>query len=69
MSHSEPLQVVVDLEQTAETVKGQITIAGAASATFFGWLELIDRLDRAVERHGGCGQIESTTGGNDAGEL
>ena len=69
MSHSEPLQVVVDLEQTAETVKGQITIAGAATTEFFGWLELIDRLDRAVERHCGPRQAGSTTGGNDADEL
>ncbi len=49
MSLSEPLQVVVDLEQTDETVKGQITVAGAATTAFFGWLELIDRLDRAVK--------------------
>jgi hypothetical protein len=53
MNHNEPLRVVVDLEQTAETVKGHITIAGAASTAFFGWLELIDRLGRAVERHAG----------------
>ena len=69
MSHSEPLQVVVDLEQTAETVKGQVTIGGAASTAFFGWLELIDRLDRAVERHSGSGQAESMTGASDADEL
>lgn len=69
MSRSEPLQVVVDLEQTGVTVKGQITIAGAASTAFFGWLELIDRLDRAVERHCGSRQAESTTGASDADEL
>ena len=69
MSHSEPLQVVVDLEQTAETVKGQITVAGAASTAFFGWLELIDRLDRAVEHHCGPRQAGSTTGASDVDEL
>ena len=46
MRPREPLQVVVDLEQTDETVRGHITVAGAASTEFFGWLELIDRLDR-----------------------
>jgi hypothetical protein len=61
--------VVVDLEQTDETVKGHITIAGAAAVAFFGWLELIDRLDRAVERHCGPGQTGSTTGGSDAHGL
>jgi len=49
MSPTEPLQVVVDLEQIDETVKGHITVAGAATTEFFGWLELIDRLDRAVD--------------------
>ncbi|MGH2887197.1 MAG: hypothetical protein ACRDPA_31630 [Solirubrobacteraceae bacterium] len=57
--------MVVDLEQTEETVKGQIAIAGAASIAFFGWLELIDRLDRAVERHCGSIQTESTAGPRD----
>jgi len=69
MSPSEPLHVVVDLEQTDDTVKGHITVAGAASTEFFGWLELIDRLDRAVERHCGPTQAGSTTGGSDVNEL
>jgi hypothetical protein len=69
VSNTEPLQVVVDLEQAADTVKGHITIAGAASTAFFGWLELIDRLDRAVERHGGPREAAPTTGASDADEL
>ena len=69
MSPGQPLQVVVDLEQTDETVKGHITVAGAASTEFFGWLELIDRLDRAVERHCGPRQAGSTTGGTDVNQL
>jgi hypothetical protein len=69
MSHRQPLQVVVDLEQTDETVKGRITVAGAASTEFFGWLELIDRLDRAVERHRGQIRAGSTTGGCDVNQL
>jgi hypothetical protein len=69
MSPRQPLQVVVDLEQTDETVKGHITVAGAASTEFFGWLELIDRLDRAVERHCGRRQAGSATGGSDVNQL
>jgi hypothetical protein len=69
MSPSEPLHVVVDLEQTDETVKGHITFAGAATTEFFGWLELIDRLDRAVERHCGPRQVGSTTGGSNVNQL
>lgn len=69
MSPREPLQVVVDLEQTDETVKGHITVAGASSTEFFGWLELIDRLDRAVERHCGQTQAGSTIGGSDVNQL
>ena len=61
--------MVVDLEQTDETVKGHITVAGASSTEFFGWLELIDRLDRAVERHCGQRQAGSTIGGSDVNQL
>lgn len=68
MNKSDPLQVVVDLEQTEETVKGRITIAGSASTAFFGWLELIDRLDRAIERHRGSSRAESRAGASDADE-
>lgn len=69
MSPSEPLHVVVDLEQTDETVKGHITVAGAVRTEFFGWLELIDRLDRAVERHCGPRHAGSTIGGSDVNQL
>lgn len=69
MSPSEPLRVVVDLEQTGETVKGQITVAGAAATEFFGWLELIDRLDRAIERYSGSRPAGPTIGGSNADEL
>ena len=32
------------------TVSGQVTAPGAPGAEFFGWLELMDRLERAVDR-------------------
>jgi hypothetical protein len=69
MSTGEPLQVVVDLEQTDETVKGHITVEGTATTAFFGWLELIDRLDRAVQHHCGRGTAGSTTGASDVHGL
>jgi hypothetical protein len=52
MSPDSSVHVVVDLERCAETISGQITVAGAETTAFFGWLELIDRLERAVEDHG-----------------
>ena len=52
MSSAGPVQVVVDLERHAQTISGQITVPGACPTAFFGWLELIDRLERAVEDHG-----------------
>jgi hypothetical protein len=66
MSPGEPLQVVVDIERTDATVMGQITVAGTAATAFFGWLELIDRLDRAVERHWSSREARSTPGGSGA---
>lgn len=47
--------MVVDIERTEATVMGHITVTGATTTAFFGWLELIDRLDRAVEGHCGPG--------------
>jgi hypothetical protein len=43
-----PVQVVVEMESTGSTISGQISIEGAPPSGFFGWLELIDRLERAA---------------------
>lgn len=40
--------VVVELKRTSATISGQTSIDGAAATEFFGWLELIDRLERAA---------------------
>jgi hypothetical protein len=48
MSTSRRMRVIVDIERSATTVSGQITIGEVTPVEFFGWIELIDRLDRAA---------------------
>ena len=52
MALDSPVQVVLDLERSAQTITGQITIVGAGTTSFFGWLELIDQLDHAIDDQG-----------------
>jgi len=47
---SQPVRVMVEIDKGAETISGRITVGGAPSGTFYGWLELIDRLERATSR-------------------
>jgi hypothetical protein len=44
------VEVIVQIGHSDGTVTGQITSPGAPGAEFFGWLELMDRLERAVDR-------------------
>lgn len=48
MGEDGPVQVVVELERTGSTISGHVAVAGAPPTEFFGWLELIDRLERAA---------------------
>jgi hypothetical protein len=48
MGEDVPVQVVVELERTGSTISGHVAVAGAPPTEFFGWLELIDRLERAA---------------------
>lgn len=41
-------RVVVDITQTSNTVSGRVTVGDGAATEFFGWLELIDRLQSAA---------------------
>jgi hypothetical protein len=45
--------VLIEIRRTGDTIAGQIGVEGAPATDFFGWLELIDRLERAadVSRH------------------
>jgi hypothetical protein len=45
----EPVHVVLDLEHTDGTISGQLSVGGDQPARFHGWLELIDRLERAAD--------------------
>jgi hypothetical protein len=44
------VEVIVKIGHSDGTVSGQVTAPGAPGAEFFGWLELMDRLERAVDR-------------------
>jgi hypothetical protein len=58
MSPDSSVKVVIDLERCGQTIGGDITVAGQGTAAFFGWLELIDRVERAIEEFaspGGAG--------------
>jgi hypothetical protein len=44
----EPVRVVLELEHGLDTITGHVAIAGDPAARFYGWLELIDRLDRGT---------------------
>ncbi|HEY1510915.1 MAG TPA: hypothetical protein VGF93_18040 [Solirubrobacteraceae bacterium] len=49
MRAAEPVHVVLDLEHTDGTISGQLSVSGERPARFHGWLELIDRLERAAD--------------------
>lgn len=48
MSVPEPVRVVVEIQHTTDTVEGRIAVGDGSSSHFYGWLELIDRLERAA---------------------
>lgn len=50
MSDRLSTRVIVDIERGASTVSGQITLCDGGPNDFFGWLELIDGLERAARR-------------------
>jgi len=43
---------MVEIDNGAETISGLIAVEGAPAGTFYGWLELIDRLERAASARG-----------------
>jgi hypothetical protein len=50
VSASGPVHVVLDIEQTDGTISGQLAVGSAHAARFHGWLELIDRIERAIDQ-------------------
>jgi hypothetical protein len=55
MQGGEPVQLIVQIGHNDGTVSGAVTAPGAPKAEFFGWLELMDRLERAVDRQEASG--------------
>jgi hypothetical protein len=50
MNRGAVVEVIVQIGHSDGTVTGQVTAPGQPGAEFFGWLELMDRLERAVDR-------------------
>jgi hypothetical protein len=48
MESEPPVRVLVEIQPAGKTVSGQVAVEGACATGFFGWLELIDRLERAA---------------------
>jgi hypothetical protein len=61
MSPDSSIKVVVDLERCNQTISGEIAVGGAEPTAFFGWLELIDRLERAIDSHDGQSSQQPTS--------
>jgi hypothetical protein len=43
---------VLELEHNGHTISGRIVVDDAAQSDFYGWLGLIERLERATDRPG-----------------
>jgi hypothetical protein len=50
MNRGAVVEVIVQIGHSDGTVSGQVTAPGEPGAEFFGWLELMDRLERAVDQ-------------------
>jgi hypothetical protein len=46
-----PVQVAIEIEPGEGTIRGRFAVDGVPGERFFGWLELLDLLDRASD---GC---------------
>ncbi len=47
---SGPVRVVLDIEHTDGTISGRLAVDRTHAGHFHGWLELIDRIERAINR-------------------
>jgi hypothetical protein len=48
MFSKQQVRALVEIEQNHRTISGQLTINDAPATEFYGWLELIDALERAA---------------------
>ena len=49
MNRPEPVRVELELEHDERTISGRIVVNDHPGRDFYGWLELIDRLERATD--------------------
>jgi hypothetical protein len=56
MPGGQSVRVLVEIRHTGQTISGQVAVEGASPIDFFGWLELINRLEHAAERGASLGQ-------------
>jgi hypothetical protein len=56
-------RVVIDIVQGADTVSGRVAVGDGAATEFFGWIELIDRLQSAAT----VDVVDATAPGDGAG--
>jgi hypothetical protein len=50
VSASTRVRIAVELERSGTTIRGRLAVENTAEVEFFGWLELIDGLQRAVQQ-------------------
>jgi hypothetical protein len=62
------VEVIVQIGRSDGTVAGRVTAPGAPPAEFFGWLELMDRLERAVDRQEAINSQSRDPGAAEKGE-
>jgi hypothetical protein len=48
VSSAERIRAVIEIERGERTISGQVAINDTPATGFFGWLELIDLLERAA---------------------
>jgi hypothetical protein len=58
MEGEQPVRVLLEIKHTGNTISGQVAVEGTSPTGFFGWLELIDRLEHAAEGGDGRSRAE-----------
>ena len=51
MNALNPVRVLLEIEREEGTISGRLAVEGASASAFFGWLELISQLERAIDRY------------------
>jgi hypothetical protein len=54
VSVQQPVRVLVEVQPTGGTILGRVPVGDSALTRFYGWLELIDEIDRATAPQSGA---------------